>query len=103
MAAAVTLNKESMIMPRYVVERRFPEGLVIPIDAQGKEQCERVVAKNAEHEVTWVHSYVSADRKHSYCVYDARTPEAIRHVATRNGLPVERITEVRVLDPYFYA
>jgi Nickel responsive protein SCO4226-like len=90
-------------MPRYVVERSFPQGLAIPIDAQGKQQCERIVATNAEHEFTWVHSYVSADRTRTYCVYDARSPEAIRHVADRNGLPVDRITEVRVLDPYFYA
>jgi hypothetical protein len=52
--------------------------------------------------VTWVHSYVSADKKKTFCVYDAPAPEAIRHAASRNKLPVQRITEVRVLDPYFY-
>jgi Nickel responsive protein SCO4226-like len=89
-------------MPRYVVERTFPQGLAIPVDAQGQRQCADVVQTNAEHAVTWVHSYVSADRTRTFCVYDARSPEAIRHVASRNGLPIERITEVRVLDPYFY-
>ena len=64
--------------------------------------CQGVVAINAEQLVTWVHSYVTADRKHTFCVYDAPTPEAIRQVAERNKLPVDRITEVRVLDPYFY-
>ncbi|TMG81330.1 MAG: DUF4242 domain-containing protein, partial [Betaproteobacteria bacterium] len=34
-------------------------------------------------------------------IYDAPNPEAIRRVAVRSGLPVDRITEVRVLDPYF--
>jgi len=38
----------------------------------------------------------------SFCVYDAPSPEAIRRAAARNGLPVGRITEVRVLDPYFH-
>jgi hypothetical protein len=52
--------------------------------------------------VTWLQSYVTPDRKHTVCVYDAPTPEAIRRVADRNKLPVDRITEVRVLDPYFY-
>jgi hypothetical protein len=52
--------------------------------------------------VTWVHSYVSPDRKATFCIYDAPAPEAIRKVADRNGLPVGRITEVSVLDPYFY-
>jgi hypothetical protein len=38
----------------------------------------------------------------TYCIYDAPSPEAIRAVAEVNGLPVDSITEVRVLDPYFY-
>lgn len=37
-----------------------------------------------------------------FCIYDAPAPEAIRKVAERNGLPVGRITEVKVLDPCFY-
>ena len=42
------------------------------------------------------------DRKNTFCIYDAPAPEAIRKVADRNGLPVGRITEVSLLDPYFY-
>ena len=52
--------------------------------------------------VTWVHSYVSDDKRNTFCVYDGPTPEAIRQAAERNGLPVDRITKVSVLDPYFY-
>jgi hypothetical protein len=52
--------------------------------------------------VTWLQSYVTPDRKRTFCVYDAPTPEAIRRVAERNKLPVDRIIEVRVLDPYFH-
>jgi len=90
-------------MPRYVVQRSFPEGLQIPIDSEGAELCRRVVERNAEEGVTWVHSYVSADTRTTFCIYDAPTPEAIRNTAARNELPVDRITQVRVLDPYFYA
>lgn len=57
---------------------------------------------NASEAVTWVHSYVTPDRKHTYCIYDGPSPEAIRTVAQRNELPVDSITEVSVLDPYFY-
>jgi hypothetical protein len=39
----------------------------------------------------------------TFCVYDAPTPEAIRKRAAHNKLPVDRITRVRVLDPYFYS
>jgi hypothetical protein len=60
-----------------------------------------VVGVNAQAGVTWVHSYVSDDKKKTFCVYDAPSPEAIRKVADLNKLPVDKITEVRVLDPYF--
>jgi len=89
-------------MPRYLVERTFPDGLVIPTNDAGAQVCLAVVAKNADDGVTWVHSYVTPDRTHTYCIYDAPNPEAVRRVADRNKLPVDRITEVRVLDPYFY-
>lgn len=89
-------------MPRYLVERSFSDGLNIPVNDDGANICGGVVARNAEGGVTWVQSFVSADRKQTFCIYDAPSPEAIRSVAQRNSLPVERITEVRVLDPYFY-
>jgi hypothetical protein len=89
-------------MPRYVVQRRFPDGLEIPINSAGAEACAGVVERNAEQDVTWVHSYVSEDKRTTFCIYDAPTPEAIRKTAARNDLPVDRITQVRVLDPYFY-
>jgi Protein of unknown function (DUF4242) len=90
-------------MPRYMVQRTFPDGLHIPVNGEGAELCGGVIERNAEEGVTWVHSYVSDDKTRSFCVYDAPTPEAIRKTAARNQLPVCQITEVRVLDPYFYA
>ena len=89
-------------MPRYIVERTFAEGLDVPPGNEGAEACMTVVERNADSGVTWVHSYVSADRAKTFCVYDAPTPEAIRQTASRNDLPVDQITEVSVLDPYFY-
>ncbi len=89
-------------MPRYVVQRTFPDGLNIPIDEEGATAVLGVVERNAADGVTWVHSYVSDDKQQSFCVYDAPDPEAIRRTATGNDLPVNTITEVRVLDPYFY-
>ena len=89
-------------MPRYVVERSFSAGLEIPVNGEGAQVCLTVVDRNADEGVTWVHSYVSDDKKKTFCVYDAPSPEAIRRTAERNDLPVDRITQVRVLDPYFY-
>ena len=89
-------------MPRYLIERSFPQGLSIPLTDEGRKALDGLVRVNADHGVTWVHSYVNTDRTQTYCIYDGPTPESIRKVAERNGLPVSRITEVSVLDPYFY-
>jgi hypothetical protein len=90
-------------MPRYLVERAFPNGLGIRDGADGAEWCLAVVERNSDAGVTWLQSYVSEDRTRTFCVYDGPSPEAIRKTAARNDLPVERITQVRVLDPYFYS
>jgi hypothetical protein len=89
-------------MPRFMVQRTFPTGLAIPINDDGAAACQKVVDVNAGEGVTWVHSYVSDDKTKTFCVYDAPSPEAIRAVAGSNGLPVDSITAVSVLDPYFY-
>jgi len=89
-------------MPRYMVERTFPDGLRIPVTEEGAAACLGVVDKNCALGVTWVHSYVNEDKTKTFCVYDGPDPEAIRSAAARNGLPVDQITKVTVLDPYFY-
>src|SRR5436190_9688750 len=99
---AISRTRRRSHMTRYVVERTFVDGLRIPMDAGGARACLAVVERNADDGVTWIHSYVSEDSRKTFCVYDAPTPEAIRKTAVRNALPVDRITQVRVLDPYFY-
>lgn len=89
-------------MPRYLVQRTFPEGLQIPVANGGAELCRGVIERNADEGVTWISSFVSDDKTRTFCIYDAATPEAIRKAAARNELPVEEITRVSVLDPYFY-
>jgi hypothetical protein len=89
-------------MPRYIVERTFADGLKIPINSEGAKMCLAIALNNEEDRVTWLHSYVSADGTKTYCAYEAPSPEAIRRSARRNNLPIDRITEVRVLDPYYF-
>ena len=90
------------MMARYLVERTFPDGLAIPVNEEGANICLTVVGNNAQDGVTWVHSYVTGDKRKTFCIYDGPSPEAIRRVAQRNNLPVDSITPVSVLDPYFY-
>ena len=89
-------------MPRYLIEREFPDGLSIPQNDTGAKAIREVVDNNAESGCTWIHSYVTPDRRHTFCIYDGPSPEAVRRSAARNKLPITQITEVRVLDPYFY-
>lgn len=89
-------------MPRYMVERSFPDELTVPVDAEGAAALADVVANNADADVTWVCSYVSADRTQTFCIYDGPNPDAIRQAAKANSMPIGPVTEVRVLDPYFY-
>jgi len=89
-------------MPRYMVERSFQDGLRIPLSDEGAAACATVVDTNAKRGVTWVQSYVSEDLRKTYCVYDGPSPDAIRAAAQDGNLPIDKITLVSVLDPYFY-
>ena len=93
---------EKIVIKRYIVERTFVEGLNIPANEKGCDILQGVVSNNAKDMVSWVHSYVSKDKKKTYCIYDGPSPESIKNAAERSGLPVDNITEVSVLDPYFY-
>jgi len=85
-----------------MVERTFTDGLHIPNSDAGVAACLTVVGKNASNGVTWVHSYVSADKSKTFCIYDGPDEAAIRASAEQTGLPIDAVTPVSVLDPYFY-
>lgn len=88
-------------MPRYLVERTYHDGegagLPGPADPLGihREFSER----NGEAGVVWIHSFVTADNKKSFCLYEGPSPEAVRRAANLNSLPVDRINEVRLHGP----
>lgn len=88
-------------MSRYLVEQSFPDGLELTPDSEGAKLCLLIISNNALDRVTWIHSYVTPDRRKAFYICEAPSPEAIRRAAQRNRLPVDRITEVRLLDPYF--
>ncbi|HEY2915678.1 MAG TPA: DUF4242 domain-containing protein [Candidatus Limnocylindrales bacterium] len=89
-------------MPLYVVERSLAGRLRIAPSQPGEFACQGIVEVNAAVGVTWVQSYVREDCRAMFCIYDAANPEAIRRAAERNGLPVDRISRVTVLEPYPY-
>jgi hypothetical protein len=79
-------------MPLYMIERTFAERLEVT-----KEGTDKVKAINAEEGVEWLYSFLSLDRKRTYCLYEAPNPEAIRAAARRAGVPVDAIIEVTEL------
>ena len=76
-------------MPRYVIERNFAEQLDLT-----KEGIEEVNLINGQEGVQWIYSFLSADKKKTYCLYEAPNPEAIRAAARRNNIPADAIIEI---------
>ena len=64
--------------------------------------CLAIIERNADEGVTWRHSYVTENKKKTFCVYETPSREGSGKTAARNSLPVDRITQVSVLDPYFH-
>jgi hypothetical protein len=86
-------------MPRYVIERNFAEQLDLT-----KEGVEKVNLINDQEGVQWIFSFLSADKKKTYCLYDAPNPEAIRSAARRNNIPADAIIEIgREIGPNMFA
>ena len=86
-------------MPRYVIERDFAEQLNLTKDGIGK-----VNLINDQEGVQWIFSFLSADKKKTYCLYDAPNPEAIRSAARRSNIPADAIIEIsREIGPNMFA
>jgi hypothetical protein len=76
-------------MPVFLIERNFAEQLNISRDGAAA-----VNEINADVGVQWLISFLSADKKKSYCLYEASSAEAIREAARRAGIPADEIVEV---------
>lgn len=76
-------------MPIFMIEREYAEQLEPTVE--GVADINRI---NDEEEVRWLMSFLSADKRKSYCLYEAESAEAIRRAAERAGLPADVITEL---------
>ena len=81
-------------MPLYVIERAFAEELELTSD-----DVRLIDEINADEGVRWLFSFLSADRRHTYCLYEAPSPEAIRAAAKRANVPADAIVEVGAASP----
>jgi len=76
-------------MPRYLIERNFAERVEATKD--GVDAINRI---NDEESVKWLFSFLSADKKKTYCLYEAPNAEAIRIAARRANVPADVIIEI---------
>ncbi len=76
-------------MPVFMIERRFADALELTAD--GADGVNRI---NADEGVRWLYSFLSADKRKTYCLYEAPSAEAIRRAAVRAGLPADVVVEV---------
>jgi len=76
-------------MPVFLIERRFAEDL-----EASAEVADRINRINEEEGVRWLYSFLSADKRKTYCLYEAPEADAIRRAASRAGLPADAVVEL---------
>ncbi len=84
-------------MALYLIERNFAEELIAT-----DETVADVLKANDTAGVDWLFSFLSADRKKTYCLYEASSPEAIMEAARLAGIPADVIVEVSDLRPEMF-
>jgi hypothetical protein len=85
-------------MPMYVIERAFAEQLDLSSD-----DVKLIEEVNADEGVRWLFSFLSADRRRSYCLYEAPSPDMIVAAAKRAGIPADAVVEVNRISADMYA
>ncbi|MGI8727805.1 MAG: DUF4242 domain-containing protein [Solirubrobacterales bacterium] len=81
-------------MPLYMIERTFAEQLELT-----SEDVTLIDDINTDEGVNWLFSFLSADRRRTYCLYEAASPEAIGAAARRADIPVDSVVEVGPASP----
>jgi len=81
-------------MPLFVIERNFAERLEVSRDAALK-----IIEVNDDLGLRWLYSFLSADKRKTYCLYEAPNAQALREHAKRLGVPADSIIEVSQLQP----
>ncbi len=85
-------------MPMFLVEKEFAERLEM-----NRESVAASTKVNRSVGVEWVYSFLSADQKKTYCLYEAPSGEAIREAARQLGVQVNSIVEVSQVAPADFA
>jgi hypothetical protein len=76
-------------MPVFMIERRYAD--VLELTADKAAGVNRI---NADEGVRWLYSFLSVDKRKTYCLYEAPSVDAIHRAAQRAGLPADVVVEV---------
>lgn len=87
-------------MPKFIIERNFAEKLELAAWEEGNDSIERI---NDEEGVKWIFSFLSADKRKTYCLYEASDADAVRRAAARANIPADVITMVDEVNPAMFA
>lgn len=79
-----------------MIERSFAEQLELT-----DGDVELIEEVNGDEGVRWLFSFLSADRRRTYCLYEAPSPEAIVAAARKANVPADVIVEVDAATPQF--
>ncbi|RLQ22585.1 DUF4242 domain-containing protein [Seongchinamella sediminis] len=81
-------------MALYLVERDFSQE--VNMSAEELEQIKQVTS---ELGADWLYTFLSADKKKSYCIYEATDTDQLMKQAQVVGLPINEIVEVSRMWP----
>ena len=83
-------------MPLYMIERSFAEQLDL-----SEGDVKTIEEINGDEGVSWLFSFLSADRLRTYCLYEAPSPDAILAAAKKSDIPADAVVEVGPATPQF--
>jgi hypothetical protein len=78
----------------FLIERNFAAEL-----QPDAGRTANVVRINDEIGIQWLYSFLSADKRKTYCLYEAPSAEAIREAAGRLNIPADVIVAVSEIRP----
>lgn len=81
-------------MPLFIIERNYAERLEL-----SRADTLKTLDVNDDLGLRWLYSFLSADKRKTYCLYEAPNPQALREHAKRLGIPADSIIEVSQIQP----
>jgi hypothetical protein len=85
----VLLRVKEVRVPLFIIEREFAEQLDLT-----DESVREIEDINDVVGVRWIYSFLSADKKKTYCLYEAPSAESVREAARRANVPANAVIEV---------